>query len=86
VRACTPAPGAFTCLPDGKRLRLLEGCPESCPPGALPGEVLDGDGLVVACGRGAYRIVRLQREGKRPMTAEEFLRGQSLAPGTRFGP
>ena len=48
----------------------------------VPGTVLD-DRLTVACGEGAVRILELQRAGKRPMTAEEFLRGIPLASGTR---
>jgi methionyl-tRNA formyltransferase len=86
VRACTPRPGAYTGLPDGTRLTILAGDPESTARGPLPGEILDGEGLVVACGQGAFRITRLQRSGKRPLDAAEFLRGQSLSPGMRFGP
>ncbi len=87
VRAVTPRPGAFSRLPDGTRLVILAGEPCGCERGHLPGEVLDrDDGLVVACGRGAYRILRLQREGRRPLDAAEFLRGHPLPPGTRMGP
>jgi methionyl-tRNA formyltransferase len=87
VRAVTPRPGAFTLLPDGTRLGVLRGEPVACERGHLPGEVLArDDGLVVACGRDAYRIARLQREGKRPLDTDDFLRGQPLEPGTRFGP
>jgi len=87
VRAVTPRPGAFTLLPDGTRVGVLAGEPVAAERGHLPGEVLDsGDGLVVAAGQGAYRITRLQREGKRPLDAADFLRGQPLPPGTRFGP
>lgn len=41
------------------------------------------DGIVVACGDGkqSLRILRLQRAGKKSLTAAEFLRGQALAPG-----
>ncbi len=46
----------------------------------------EAGGVVVACGQGAYRITRLQREGKRPLEAEEFLRGQALPAGVRLGP
>ncbi|HEX5011299.1 MAG TPA: methionyl-tRNA formyltransferase [Planctomycetota bacterium] len=87
VRAVTPRPGAFTLLPDGTRVAILRGEPVPAERGHLPGEVLArDDGLVVACGRDALRIARLQREGKRPLDAEEFLRGHPLPPGTRFGP
>jgi methionyl-tRNA formyltransferase len=49
-----------------------------------PGMVLD-DKLTVACSDGAVRILELQRAGKQPMKAGEFLRGMPLAAGTRLG-
>jgi methionyl-tRNA formyltransferase len=49
-----------------------------------PGTVLD-DRLTIACGEGAVRILELQRAGRRPVTADEFLRGTPLASGTRVG-
>ena len=45
-----------------------------------PGEVIDDD-LTIACGDGAIRIAQLQRAGKQPMTAEDFLRGTPIAKG-----
>jgi methionyl-tRNA formyltransferase len=48
-----------------------------------PGDVLD-DQLTIACGQGAIRIIELQRAGKAPMKATEFLRGTPLKPGARF--
>ena len=45
-----------------------------------PGTVLD-DRLTIACGDGAVRLLDLQRAGKQPMTAEEFLRGARIVPG-----
>jgi len=47
------------------------------------GELLD-DRLEVACGEGAVRILELQRAGKAPMKAEEFLRGTPLKPPLRL--
>ena len=47
---------------------------------ARPATVLD-DRLTIACGDGAMRILELQRAGKQPMTAEEFLRGTPVAAG-----
>ena len=49
-----------------------------------PGTVLD-DRLLVACGENAVRLTRLQREGRGPQGAEEFLRGLPLAAGARLG-
>jgi methionyl-tRNA formyltransferase len=48
-----------------------------------PGTVLD-DRLTIACGEGAVRILQLQRAGRGPMNAEEFLRGTPLPAGTRL--
>jgi methionyl-tRNA formyltransferase len=47
------------------------------------GELLD-DRLLVACGEGAVRLLRVQREGKGPQDAEVFLRGFPLTAGTRL--
>jgi methionyl-tRNA formyltransferase len=44
------------------------------------GTVLD-DRLTIACGEGAVRILQLQRAGRAPVTAEEFLRGAPIKPG-----
>ena len=46
-----------------------------------PGEVLD-DRLTIACGEGAVRALKVQREGKAPMIAETFLRGTAVSKGT----
>ena len=45
-----------------------------------PGTVLD-DHLTIACGDGAVRLTQVQREGKKPMSAEEFLRGTKVEAG-----
>jgi len=42
------------------------------------------DRLTIACRDGALRILQLQRAGKGPMKAEEFLRGTSLKPPMRL--
>jgi methionyl-tRNA formyltransferase len=44
-----------------------------------------GDDLVVQAGDAPLRIVEIQTEGKRPMSAREFLAGHGLAVGTRLG-
>jgi methionyl-tRNA formyltransferase len=48
-----------------------------------PGELLD-EHLTVACAQGAIRFLELQRAGKQPMKAEDFLRGTPLKAGVRF--
>jgi methionyl-tRNA formyltransferase len=87
VRAVTPRPGAFALTPDGQRLSILAGEPCTCERGRLPGEVVaDTPPLVVACGTNAYRILRLKREGGKPMDIDAFLRGTPMPAGTRLGP
>ena len=81
VRALSPSPGAWTSL-KGTRLRVLEGTPMAGK--GRPGEVLDS-ALTIACGKDAYRIARLQREGKSPLEAAAFLRGGPLKKGERLG-
>ncbi len=49
-----------------------------------PGTVMD-DALTVACGNGAVRLIRVQREGKAAQSAEEMLRGFPLPAGTVLG-
>jgi methionyl-tRNA formyltransferase len=65
---------------------------ETATAAAEPGTVLaaepgpDTGRIVVACGGGtALAITRLVPEGKRAMTAGDFLRGSPLRPGTRLG-
>jgi len=82
-RGLSPFPGAWFELPGSppsaarvKVLRTTRG--EGT---ATPGTVID-DQLTVACGDGAVRILELQRAGRQPMRAEEFLRGMPLGAGT----
>jgi methionyl-tRNA formyltransferase len=85
VRGLSPFPGAFVEVSSGgrtERLKVLRTV--LAEGGGVPGTVLDG-ALTVACGAGAVRLVSVQRPGKRPMAAEELLRGFSIAPGTRLG-
>ena len=49
-----------------------------------PGTLLE-DRLTVACGKGAVRLTEVQRAGKKPMPAHEFLRGVKLRAGTALG-
>jgi methionyl-tRNA formyltransferase len=85
-RGLSPFPGAWFELPGAgtspptriKVLRTTKG--EGT---GVPGTVID-DKLAVACGDGAVRILELQRAGRQPMGAEEFLRGTPLMAGTRL--
>jgi methionyl-tRNA formyltransferase len=48
-----------------------------------PGEALD-DALLIACGEGAVRLTRLQREGRQALSAQDYLRGAPTPRGARF--
>lgn len=89
VRAMAGWPVAETALPEGGPLKILAGTPleeEEAGRDAPAGAVLEaGPRLVVRCGRGCFRIERLQRPGKAPLDAAEFLRGAAWAPGMRLG-
>ena len=80
IRGLSPSPGAWSVL-GGKKIKLLD---SRCENGTgTPGELLDGK-LLVACGEGAVEIRKLQRSGKTPMAAEEFLRGFRVNRGSMF--
>ncbi|WP_298285617.1 methionyl-tRNA formyltransferase [Acidocella sp.] len=77
IRAYTPWPGATACYGE-MMLKILAA--EATEGHGAPGTVLD-DSLTIACGEGALRVTRLQRPGKGPMAAAEFLRGLAIAKG-----
>lgn len=79
IRGLSPAPGAW-CEMRGERIKILFA--EPVDGRGQPGELLD-DKLTIACGEGALRVVRLQRAGRGPMQAGDFLRGFALKPGER---
>ncbi|OQW56543.1 MAG: methionyl-tRNA formyltransferase [Proteobacteria bacterium SG_bin9] len=76
----SPFPGAWCEFPiQGEQVRVkILRCALTSSLGA-PGTLLD-DKLTIACGDGAIRVVELQRTGKQPMSADEFLRGTPLNP------
>jgi len=84
IHGLSPFPGAWSEIAgggDAARIKILR-CELAKGAGA-PGAVLD-DHLTIACGDGAIRILELQRAGKAPMKAAEFLRGTPLRAGARF--
>jgi len=83
IHGLSPHPGAWFTLPSGPRVKVLKA--EVSEGSGPPGTVLDGS-LSVACGDGAVRLLVLQREGKSPANAPDFLRGLAVAPGTRLAP
>ncbi len=79
VRGLSPSPGAWYEM-RGERMKILYADPVDGQ--GEPGEILD-ERLTIACGQGALRVARLQRAGRGPMQAQDFLRGFSLKPGER---
>ncbi|HMH96285.1 MAG TPA: methionyl-tRNA formyltransferase [Bradyrhizobium sp.] len=84
VHGLSPFPGAWCEIPiEGEQVRAkILRCAMADGSG-VPGDVLD-DRLTVACKEGALRILQLQRAGKAPMRAEDFLRGTPLKAGAHF--
>ena len=84
IHGLSPFPGAWSEIAGGgevARVKILR-C-ELAKGAGEPSSVLD-DQLTIACGEGAIRIVELQRAGKAPMKAAEFLRGTPLKPPARL--
>ncbi len=83
VRGLSPWPGAFSFL-DGAMVKVLETevVPGNGDPGTLTSQ--GKDVLAVGTGNKLLRIVSIQLEGKRPMTAAEFLRGHRGVVGKKF--
>ena len=83
VRACTPAPGAWSSL-RGERLRLQPVRLDDGP-GLAPGELRVDRHLVrVGTGGGPVVLGDVQAEGRRRMAAADWARGLRLEPGERF--
>jgi methionyl-tRNA formyltransferase len=92
IRGLHPWPHASTYF-HGKRLIVVassveddEAASSADTAAPAPGTILEasGDRLCVATGRGMLRLTRVQVEGKRPMSARDFLSGHALAPGDCF--
>jgi methionyl-tRNA formyltransferase len=79
IRGLSPFPGAWFELA-GARVKALRST--KADGAGSPGSVLD-DQLTVACGDGAVRLTQVQRAGKQPMGAEEFLRGTPVLRGAK---
>jgi len=92
VRACTPAPGAWTTF-RGERLKLG---PISAPDGAVRPVAHDGsrepgalsilpEGVAVDTATSPVRLGWVQPAGRRSMSATDWARGARLQPGERLG-
>ena len=81
IRGLSPFPGAWFEI-DGVRVKVLRSTKGEGS--GAPGSVVD-DKLTIACGDGAVRHMQIQRAGKQPMQAEEFLRGTPVRQGMVLG-
>ncbi len=85
IRGLSPFPGAWFELPSDKgpvRVKALD-CALDADASGEAGTVLD-DELLIAAGSGAVRLKRVQREGRKPQAAAEFVKGSAIPPGTRL--
>jgi methionyl-tRNA formyltransferase len=83
IRAFDPFPGCTAQLGEAT-IKIWRALPAA---GAgAPGAILAvaPDGIVVACGAGALRLVELQKPGGRRLGSADFLHGFAVAPGQRF--
>ncbi|QVQ53188.1 methionyl-tRNA formyltransferase [Spiractinospora alimapuensis] len=85
VRACTPAPGAWT-THRGERLKLGPVVPDSNAPRLAPGELAaDKRRVLVGTATDAVELTEVQQRGKRRMSAVEWARGTRPESGERVG-
>ncbi len=88
VRALTPWPGTFSewvCGDTTTHIKIWTAEPTEAPD-VEPGQVMkaDREGIVITCGKGALRILELQKQGGRRLVAQDFLSGNVIQPGDRF--
>jgi methionyl-tRNA formyltransferase len=83
IRGLSPFPGAWFEAPGAKGPVRIKALLSRLEAGAgEAGEVLD-DALLIACGEGAVRVLKAQREGRGAQEGGEFLRGFPLNRGAR---
>ena len=84
IRGLSPFPGAWFLAPSERGPVRVKALLSRVEPGrGAPGQALD-DTLLIACGEGAVRILRAQREGRGVQDAQVFLRGFALPAGSEL--
>ena len=81
VRGLTPWPGTSFVWGDNEGIKVWK-AEEAENPGKAPGEILCADakqGLVIAAGEGAVRVLELQAPGGKRMNAKDYLRGHPVS-------
>ena len=85
IRGLSPFPGAWFMAESPKGPVRVKALLSRMGLGSgAPGEPID-DRLLIACGEGAVRLLRVQAEGRKVQEAEDFLRGAILTPDSRLG-
>lgn len=86
IRGLNPWPSAYTFY-KGKQLKIWKALPVEGKPGQTAGTILavSKNSVTVAAGEGALEIFELQLEGKKRMTAHDFLLGVKMEPGEVLG-
>ena len=84
VRGMNPWPSAYTLL-SGKTLKLwkVRAVDGSGKAGSVIG--IDKESFTIACGEGAIEVLEVQLEGKKRMSAGDFLKGSTLNIGQELG-
>ncbi|WP_024288187.1 methionyl-tRNA formyltransferase [Cellulomonas sp. KRMCY2] len=86
VRACTPAPGAWTTAPDGTRLKLGPVRLRADVTDLAPGELAVGRAeVLVGTGTHAVALGDVEAAGRRLMPAADWARGARPTDGARLG-
>jgi methionyl-tRNA formyltransferase len=77
INAFCPSPGCWFKL-NGVRIKIIKA--KRVINQGMPGIVLD-DKLTIACSKNAIQVIELQKEGKQKITADEFLKGNTIKTG-----
>ncbi len=86
VRGCTPAPGAWTTLPDGRPAKIGPLRPRADLPGGAPGTIREADGaIVVNSGTDPLEMSWIAPAGRGQTDAAAWWRGARLSPGAQLG-
>ena len=84
IRGLCPWPSATAVL-NGKKVKIHRSVLSDCKGGSAGEIIQTGKNLVVSCGDGkCIEILNIQAEGKKAMSAADFMRGNPVEIGDRF--
>lgn len=86
IRGCTPKPGAFARI-KGTQIKIWRACLQDYTEKlGEPGQILavNSDGITVAAGNGSVKLLEVQPEARKRMSAADFARGAKLSVGDAF--